>query len=199
VSEKTKAWCPVCGKITAHKKLTERTTLLVFSGELVDGVPVQPDVPDEEKGCPYWRNSAGNANKHCTIHQSNHHFEVSPEFNDGQPVKRVPDNLSHQVCREPREGELVCCECLEAAETGVSVMDLQKESGDCDRRLIYIKAASRHLGRRYVTRDHVGRPERRFTCTEADIIRVAVKQKKDEPAAKHDDPCFCHSCGTRVG
>lgn len=198
MSEPISAWCPVCGKFTNHKKFSGVTTLLVYSGELVDGKPVQPDVPEDEKGCPYWRNSPSNASKHCTIHQSDHHFELSPDYNDGQPVKRVPEDISHQNCREPREGELVCCECLEAAESGVSVMDLQKENGNCDRRLIYIKAASRHLGRRYVTRNHVGKPERRFTQEEADIIRGAVKKNKSEEKPIHDDPCFCHTCGTRL-
>lgn len=188
--DKIITWCPVCGKMTEHKKLEKPTKLLIFSGELVDGVPVQPAATGGE-GCPYWKSH------HCTIHQSDHHFEISPDFNDGQPVRRVPDNITHMSCRVPREGELVCCECLEAAEHGVTVMDLQKEFNDCDRRLIYVKASQKKLSRRYVVCEHKGKPERRFTESESDILRGAIKEP--EKVVEHDDPVYCPECGTRLG
>lgn len=188
-----KKWCPVCGKFTDHKKFSGKTTLLVYSGELVDGVPVQPKIKQTESdtGCPYWKGQ-------CSIHQGDRHFEMSPEFNTGQPVRRVPTNLTSQSCRPPREGEIVCCECLEAAESGVTVMDLQKEL-KCDRRSIYGRSSRRNIGKRYVS-DTGHRPERRFTQGEAEIVRTngLVVPESEAPPAE-DKPVHCECCGTRLG
>lgn len=184
-----KLWCPTCGRNTKHKKFTGVTNLLVYSGELVDGKPVHPELNSETEGCPFWKSK-------CVIHQSDHRFETSPECNSGKPVLRVPDGISSQSCRIPRQGEMVCCECLDAAENGVSVQDLQKELGTY-RQKIYHRAVLRNIGRRYVVNTG-NRPERRFTQEEAEIFRFVSKPDPEKEPEKHDDPVHCHCCGTRL-
>lgn len=188
------AWCPTCGENTTHEKYSREkhgeTGLLVYSGELIDGkIPVKPHINKEDSGCPYWSG-------HCNIHQGDRHFEVSQDFNSGQPVKRVPPGITSQSCRPPREGELVCLDCLEAAENGTTVMDLQKEFS-CDRRSIYGKSARKHIGRRYVTMKGK-RPERRFTPEETEILRAPVIPKKKPGPAPEQKPVHCECCGTRL-
>jgi len=191
------AWCPVCGTHTHHEKYNTEihgnTGLLVYSGELVDGLrPVQPVVSNpSDEGCPYWKA------KQCTIHQGDRYFEVSEAVNSGQPVKRVPENITSQICRPPREGELVCLDCLAAAENGTTVMDLQEEFG-VDRRSIYGKCARKRIGRRYVTAKRK-RPVRCFTPEETAILREPVIPAEKPGPAEEDKPVFCGDCGTRLG
>lgn len=187
-------WCPTCGKTTLHEKYDPKvhgkTSLLVYSGELIDGkIPVRPRIKSDEPGCPYWHGE-------CSIHQGDRHFEVSTQFNTGQPVKRVPEDLTSTVCRPPREGEFVCVDCLDAASTGQSVMELQKEMG-CPRQGIYSRADRKGIGRRYVSVDG-HRPERRFTPEEVEIIKTRMKPRSKPEPPRNQKPVHCECCGTRL-
>lgn len=183
-------WCPVCGKVTAHRHIDQPTLLLIYSGELIDGKPITP-LKSADTGCPYWKQ------KHCVIHGSDHHFEVSPDFDNAKPTKRIPENVKHQSCRPPRPGELVCMECLEAAENGFSVREIQEELGGCDRRVVYTRAANHNIARRYIIQPNKGRPERRFTQYEFEIL-TGKKVKMDPPDTEHKEPVYCPECGTRL-